>query len=116
MSELKEYNWLMVSSPSEGVSTHDDGAAMAQRILEWLGTPEGSVADLPDWGNTLFTLKHEPTGVDLQVFAEMTIFEKLIKDVEDIDIRKVSVEFPDIDMAKVTIAYGTETLEETVIL
>lgn len=116
MSTIREYDWLMKPSPDEDVKTYEDGNAMGQRILEWLGTPAGTLADLPEWGNPLASFKFEPTSPDLQVVAEMAILEKITEDIEDIDIQGVSVEFPEIDRVDLVIKYGEEFLETTVIL
>ena len=103
MNKVKEYDWLMRSSQIEEVKIHEDGEGMGQKISEWLGTPEGSIADLPGWGNNLFALKQEPTSINLQVMAEMSIFQKMLVDIPAIELRSVGVEFPDIDMVKITI-------------
>jgi len=114
VSEISEYNWLMSSAPGEDVKIHTDGLAMGQRIADWLATPEGSLADIPGWGNGLFSFKHEPSSENLQVMAELHLFEKLLRDIEDLDIRHISVEFPGIDMLKITITTSTDVFEEVV--
>jgi phage baseplate assembly protein W len=116
MSEIKEYDWLMKSSQTEEVKAYDGGDAMGQSISEWLGTPEGSVADLPEWGNNLFSFKQEPTGINLQVMAEISIFQKILIDIPNIELRRVGVEFPDIDMAQITIESNTGVFKTTVVL
>ena len=114
MSIIKEYDWLMSAAPDEGIKTYDDGAAMNQRVLEWLKTPIGDIADLPGWGSPLFSFKHEPDSVNLQVMAEMSIFQKLVHDIANIDLRHVSVEFQEIDLIYVVIEHGLGFLEATV--
>ena len=116
MSTIREYDWSMTPSPDEEVKTYEDGGAMGQRVLEWLATPEGTVADLPAWGNPLSSFKFEPDSPDLQVMAEMAIMEKITEDIENIDILGVSVEFPEIDRVDLVIEYGEGFLETTVTL
>ncbi len=114
MAQILEYDYLMGGSPSERIRTYDDGEAMNQRILEWLDTPEGTVADMPDWGSPLLRFKHEPDSPSIQVMAEMLIFRRLSEDVKGIDIRAVSVQFPEIDLMQISIVHGTGFLERQV--
>jgi len=111
---ILEFDYLMERSPSESIKTYEDGDAMNQRILEWLDTPEGTVADLPAWGHPFYLFKHEPDGPTLRVVAEMLIFQKLLADVEDIDLRSVAVEFPEMDYMRIDIEHGTAFLSTEV--
>jgi hypothetical protein len=115
MSEIKEYNWLMESSQTEEIKTYADSDAAGQQISEWLGTPEGSVADLPAWGNNLSAFKHEPNGINLQVMAEISIFQKILIDIPDINLKRVGVEFPGIDIAKIIIEFDNNTFEKAAV-
>ncbi|MFH1984773.1 MAG: hypothetical protein ABIL58_23275 [Pseudomonadota bacterium] len=116
MAQIIELDYLLGRSPHEVVRIYEDTDAMEQRILEWLDTPEGSVADRPEWGHPLHAFKHEPNSDSLRVMAEMMIFEKLSADVVGIDIRSVSVEFSEIDMMVVSITHGTGFLDKRVAL
>jgi len=102
---IEEFDLLMELDPS-GVVTHGDAAAVEERLTEWLLTPEGDHIDLPSWGNRLFGLKHEPPSESLNVLAEMALLEKLPRDVKDVNIRAVAVEFTEIDLCVVLIDYG----------
>lgn len=110
MPQLEEYSFLIELDQS-GVTQIPDAAAIGERIREWIATPEGSVSDLPGWGNQLARLKFEPTGIDRNVLAEMLITEKLPIDVKDMVLRGVLVEFKDIDIMYLYIDYGIGTFE-----
>lgn len=113
---IEEFDHLIELSDS-GIATHQDSAAMSQRIREWLATPEGSMADLPWWGNRLFGLKHEPIGVGLQVMAEMAIVEKLPVDVRDLIVSGVRVEpTTEIDRIVVAISFNGGSFQGDVAL
>lgn len=114
MAQILELSYLLERSPSERIRTYEDADAMNQRILEWLETPEGTVADMPEWGHPLFKFKHEPDSPSIQVLAEMVIFNKLADDVTGIDLRAVSVTFPEIDLMDVAIVHGTGFLDTRV--
>lgn len=116
MAQIIEFDYLMARAPSEGVRSYEDVEAMNQRVMEWLDTPDGTVADMPEWGHPFYAFKHEPDSPSLQVMAEMMVFEKLVADVVDIDLRSVSVEFPEIDRMMVAIVHGTGFLEKEVSL
>lgn len=100
---IEEFDHLLSGDPA-GLAVHRDGEALTDRISEWLETPEGTIADIPWWGNRLMGLKHEPQGVNLQVFAEMMIAEKLPLDVKNLELSGVSVESVEIDRVNVVIA------------
>ena len=102
--EIEEFDHLLSGDPT-GLATYQDGRALEDRVQEWLETPEGTVADIPWWGNRLAYLKHEPQGVNLAVQAEMTIAEKLPRDVRNLKMRGVLVENTEIDMVRVVISY-----------
>jgi len=106
MSVIREYNWEIGLSPSEGIKTHDDSDAMNQRILEWLNTPTGTVADHPSWGHPLNIYKHDPTSPNLSIIASMAIRKKIIQDIEDLVVGRVYAEFSEIDMMHITIEHA----------
>ena len=114
MSQIKEYDYLLNGSPYEEVVIHDDLGAMGQRVAEWLDTPEGTVADMPGWGHPFYLFKHEPESDDLNVMAEMALYEKLTTDIKDLDLRGVSVSFSEIDRMDVAIKIGESILKKQV--
>ena len=110
---LEEYDFLMEMDES-GIIRYQNGQGISERIREWLATPEGTVADKPSWGNRLSALKFEPMGPDLNVLAEMMIAEKLPRDVRDISIKGILLEFSEIDLMYVYIDFGMGTFTEEV--
>jgi hypothetical protein len=89
-----------------GLIAPADGMALAERVNEWLDTPEGDLIDLPGWGNRLSRLKFEPPSADLDVMAEMLILEKLPSDVADISVVAASVQFAEIDRMTIEIVFA----------
>ena len=114
-NEIEEFDHLMMGDPT-GLAQYQDARALEDRIQEWLETPEGTVADMPWWGNRLAYLKHEPQGVNLQVMAEMTIARKLSSDVRNLQMRGILVENMEIDMIRVVIDYQLGTYIGEVVL
>lgn len=112
---IEEFDHLL-SGNSAGIATMQDGNALEDRVQEWLETPEGSVSDLPWWGNRLSSIKHEPQGVNLQVMAEMMIAEKLPRDVRNLQMKGILVENMDIDMVRVVVQYQLGTFVGEVVL
>ena len=107
MSEtnIKEANHLFASSPSEDVEKYEDESALADRVEEWLETPQGTMAHHPAWGHNLGQFKHDPLSRDLPVLMEMAIAEKLPIDISDIVLLGIDVDFLDIDLCKVVIRH-----------
>lgn len=112
---IEEFDHLLSGDPT-GLAVHQDGSALEDRIQEWLETPEGTVADMPWWGNKLSSIKHEPQGVNLQVMSEMLIAEKLPSDIRNVQMKGVLVENMDIDMVKVVVQYQLGTFVGEVVL
>lgn len=112
---IKEANHLIESAPDEDVKRLVDESALSDRIYEWLETPEGTVADLPGWGNNLIAFKHDPDSPNLSVKMEMAIAAKLPKDIADLIMLGVSVKFIEIDLCRVVILhqFGNTTKELT---
>ena len=98
----KELGYLLGTSYS-GISVYEGSEAKAQKVMDWLVNPEGSIADNPAWGNPLHLLKFEPIDSDLDVIAELMIAEKLERDI-DINITSVKVEYISIDEIKISIS------------
>lgn len=113
-SIITEYQHLMDLSPHEGLETLYDVEALHDRIYEWLQTPQGTVADLPAWGHNLSPFKHDPPGPNIEVMLEMAIAKKLPQDVENLEIVGLRVEYPEIDMVKITIRHRLATYETEV--
>jgi len=112
---IEEFDHLLAGDPT-GLATHADGNALEDRIQEWLETPEGTVADMPWWGNRLGAIKHEPQGASLQVMAEMSIVEKLPVDVRNVQVKGVLVENIEIDLVRVVVQYQLGTFVGEVVL
>lgn len=112
---IEEFDHLLRGDLT-GIARYENSTALDDRIQEWLETPEGTVADMPWWGNNLSALKHEPIGVNLQVIAEMRIARKLPVDVKNIDVRGIRVEAVEIDLIRVIIQYQLGTFVGEVML
>jgi hypothetical protein len=102
---ISEANHLMQSSTDADVQRMTDGAALSDRIMEWLKTPQGTLADKPRWGNILHLFKFEPQGPNLEVAIELAIVQKLAEDIDDLVFTGISVEFLEIDLFKVVIRH-----------
>lgn len=113
-SYIEEFDHLLELNPATEIKTYDDEDALADRIMEWLETPQGTVADLPGWGHNLIAMKHEPLGVNLDVMAEMSIAMKMPRDIDSLIIDSVSVEFVEIDLCHITIKHRLGVFEEKI--
>lgn len=104
---FEEINHLMemFTSPQDVLTLHTGGSALNDRIQEWFETPEGTVADLPAWGNTLGALQHEPPSANLEVVMEARIVKKLATDC-NVPIYGIKLIFWDIDICHIQIMYG----------
>jgi len=105
-----ELDYLMGRSPSEPIKSYRDQDAIVQRIMEWLDTAEGTVADMPAWGHPMMRFKHEPDSPSLRVLAEAILARKIRRDIEGIDLRRVRVSFPEIDHMSIAIDCGETSL------
>jgi len=114
MTYIEEFDHLFELNPTTEIKKYDDEEALSDRIVEWLETPQGSLADLPGWGHNLIALKHEPQGVNLDVMAEMSITIKMPADIENLIIQSVSVEFMEIDLCRVVIRHRLGIFEEKI--
>lgn len=110
---IYEANYLITSASQEDVRKYEDASAMSARILEWLDTPEGTMAHNPSWGHNLGPFRFEPQSSTLATLIEMAIARKLPLDIEDIQLRGVSVEFLSIDTIQLQLVhqFGSTTLE-----
>jgi hypothetical protein len=90
---------------SAEVDRFSDGEALSERIREWLETPEGTVADLPDWGHNIIGYKHDPQSTTLAVAIEMSIAQKMTRDIKNLKLLGVGVEFLEIDLFRILIRH-----------
>jgi len=113
--KFEEASWRMQSAPAADIARRLEGAAMSERIQEWLATPEGTVANNPSWGHNLSKFKHDPlsekSGLEVQI--ELSITRKMSLDIDDLRIVAVNVEIKEIDLVHVIVVhqYGRENLE-----
>ena len=70
--------------------------------------------DLPAWGHTLYKLKHEPLGFNLNILAELLILEKLPKDIRNLNLRSVAVDFREIDLMFIRVEFSIGVFEQEV--
>lgn len=112
---MEEASWRMKSASASDIARFHEGAAMSERIQEWLATPEGSVAHYPSWGHNLSRFKHDPVskGNHLEVQIEMAISRKMPQDIDDLRLVSVKVEVLDIDLISVVVVhqYGSDNLQ-----
>lgn len=116
MARIEELDHLFKIGDG-GIVHYEDNAALNDRLQEWLETPEGTVADLPAWGNRLAYMKHEPPGVHLNIMAEMDIIEKMPRDIDNLSVSGILVEFKEIDLLWIGINFslgGSFTSEVTI--
>lgn len=100
MSDIVEADRLFRSAPGNDIARFADAEGMAERIREWLETPEGTVAHYPSWGHNLTPFKHDPLseGCGIEILIEMAIARKLPLDIDDIHLMGVNVTILDVDM------------------
>ena len=112
---LEELDHLMELSisPQDALARYTGVDALNDRIAEWFETPEGTIADLPSWGNMLGRFQHEPPSVSLEVVMETKIIKKLSNDC-GIPIYGIRVDFLDIDKCRVRILYKGGMLDSEV--
>lgn len=104
---MQEADRQLLSAPESDIKRFDDGEAMAERIREWLDTPEGTMAHHPSWGHNLSQFKHDPlcAGGNLEVLIEMAIARKLPVDVQGLILKGVNVVVKEIDLCRVEILH-----------
>lgn len=105
MPTIYEGSHLIATGINHDVDRFADGEALGERIKEWVETPEGTIADIPDWGHNLLGFKHDPQGVDLEVAIEMSIARKMARDIRDLVLLGISVEYLEIDLFKIVIRH-----------
>ncbi len=103
---LEEIDHLMELSISsqDAFARYQGPDALNDRIAEWFETPEGTISDLPSWGNMLWMFKHEPPSIHLEVMMEAKIISKLSADC-GVPITGIRIDFLDIDLCRVQILY-----------
>lgn len=105
MATIYEGSHLVETGISHEVDRSVDGDALSERIREWMETPEGTIADIPDWGHNITGFKHDPQGVDLEVAIEMSIARKMARDIKNLILLGILVEYLDIDLFKIVIRH-----------
>lgn len=115
MSMFNELDHFLSVNES-GIQEHVDAAALANRLSEWLATPEGTVADNPRWGHNLRPFQHDPESPLLGLQVEMAIVRKLPRDVRDITIRRVGVAFIAKDQCTVEIHHTLGRFQQDITL
>lgn len=95
-----------------GLREYEDGAALNNRLSEWLATPMSTVADNPSWGHNLRPFWHDPESPSLAMEMEMALVRKLPRDVRDITILRVGVEFRAKDYCMVEIHHQMGQFQE----
>ena len=112
---LEEASYRLLSAPEEDIARSYDGTAMGERIMDWLDTPEGTVAHDPSWGHNLGKFKHDPLskGNGLETLIEMAIARKITLDIEDLRLVGVKVEVLDIDLFRLVVIhqFGADSLQ-----
>lgn len=112
---IEEASYRLLSAPEEDIARSAEGAAMSERVMEWLDTPEGTVAHDPSWGHNLGRFKHDPLskGNGLETLIEMAIARKLPLDIEDLQLVGVKVEILDIDLFRLVVIhqFGANSLQ-----
>jgi len=114
---LEEIDHLMELSIScqDALTRYTGPDALNDRISEWFETPEGTVADIPSWGNMLGQFKHEPPSVHLEVYMEAKIISKLSADC-GVPVSGIRIDFLDIDLCRVQIKYSGGSFDSGVTL
>lgn len=104
---IEELDHLMglSAAPQDVLIKYSGPNALNDRIQEWFETPEGTIADMPSWGNTLSALQHEPPSTNLEVVMEARIVKKLAVDC-DVPIYGIRLTFWGIDICHILIQYG----------
>lgn len=111
---MEEASWRMQSAPTSDIARSYEGAAMSERIQEWLATPEGTVANYPSWGHNLSGFKHDPANANaLEVQIEMALARKMPQDIDDLRLLSVEAKVQDIDLVTITVThqYGGDNLQ-----
>lgn len=112
---FEEASYKLLSAPEEDVARSMDGAGMSERIMEWLDTPEGTIAHNPSWGNNLGKFKHDPLSKNngFETLIEMAIARKITLDIEDLQLIGVKVTILDIDLFNLIIVhkFGAASLQ-----
>ncbi len=96
----------IIEELDQGIKTHTDAEAAWENIKHWLRCPLGGLCDWPEYGNTLDQLKFRPDGPNLAVLVEMSILQKMPRDIEGLRVVSLKVEWPDIDVLRLGIDFG----------
>jgi len=114
MTEFNELDYLFDLN-SDGIQQYSGGDGMNNRIMEWLATPEGTVADDPEWGHPLRPFQFDPTGgSDLEVSVQLAVVRKIRLDINDIIVKSIAVETSDIDSMIIYINHNYGEFLETI--
>lgn len=99
LNEIDHY----LALDEKGVREYSVVDGLNNRVEEWFMTPMNTVADNPSWGHNLRPYWYDPQSQLLVIQIEMAIVRKLPQDVRDVTIRRVRVEFPEVDKCLIEI-------------
>lgn len=91
-------------SPQNAVALYEDEDAVNDRIAEWFETPQGTLADMPSWGNQLWSVKHEPISEALEILMEAKVLHKLSIDC-NLSIAGIRIDFVDVDRVDIAVLH-----------
>lgn len=115
VSNFNEIDYLLRIN-AEGIQHFDSVDGMNNRIMDWLSTPEGTVADAPAWGSPLRSIQFQPTSMHLEIELQMTVVQKIRYDVRDITVRGIDVSFPEKDLCRIVIFHNLGIFDESISL
>lgn len=104
----REINRMLDATGAQEIEAFSDSDALEERIRDWLETPQGSVADQPEWGNTLSLYRHAPINNDLLISMEMDILTRLPADVDGVNIQGIRIQEEEIDTVRISILFNED--------
>ena len=102
--DIREKDRNFKNTSTEEVKSISGGDALGEKLSEWLETPRGSITDNPGWGNELRSIQFE-TDSTAAVIAESFILGGIRRDIPDITITGVFVEWGEIDQCRIKIQH-----------
>jgi len=107
---LEEYDFL-ITTDAGGIKQYKDIPALNNNIGEWFQTPQGTMADMPQWGNLLHRYKHAPIDEHIATQIEIEIAKKMERDITGISVYQIKCIMKEIDLLGVFINYGLGVFE-----